>query len=295
MVRSRVLISCVVSALLASFSMTSAHAQGSAAAPPSAGAGSTNASRAAPASGHADLASLAKATQNPVADLVAIPLQFNFNNGGALGDQTLFNLNFQPVLPIHLGPKLNLIARTVAPIFSAPAADGERERGVGDIQEQLFFSPTKTFGSLVWGVGPVMSFPTATASSFATGSWGLGPSGVFVINVGSFVLGGLVSQIWNVKDNEGRPRVNTFTAQPFINYNFGAGWALGLGPVISANWDADRDDTWTLPLGGGISRTLVFDKQPMTLGFQYYRNVITPDSGPDNQLRVVVNFLFPGG
>jgi hypothetical protein len=294
---------CVLAASLASRSALEVHAQDASPPPaPPVGAPETNADGAAAAAGAPngapppakDVAELAKATQNPVADLVALPFQFNFNTGGGLGDQTLFNLNFQPVIPIHLGSKVNLIARSIVPIFSAPAAGGERERGLGDIQEQLFFAPSRA-GALVWGLGPIFSFPTATAASFVTGSWGLGPTGVFVLNAGAFVVGGLISQVSNIKDNEGRPRTNLFTLQPFFNYNFGAGWAVGLAPIITASWDAPRDDTWTLPLGASISRTLVFDKQPMTLSFQYYRNVVRPDAGPANQLRVVVNFLFPGG
>jgi hypothetical protein len=243
--------------------------------------------------GAGDAVALAKATQNPVADLVSLPFQFNFNNGGGLGDETMFNLNFQPVIPIHLGSRVNLIARSIVPILSVPNPNGGRDRGMGDIQEQLFLAPSAA-GKVVWGLGPMLSFPTATVPSATTGSWGLGPSGVFVINAGPFVLGGLVSQVWNIKDNAGPPRTNIFSAQPFVNYNFGAGWALGLAPIITASWDADRSNTWTLPLGGSVSKTLVFDKQPMTLSFQYYRNVIRPDGAPANQIRVVLNFLFPG-
>ena len=146
---------------------------------------------------------------------------------------------------------------------------------------------------MVWGLGPVISFPTATVPTSVTGSWALGGGGVLVINAGSFVLGTLLSQVWNVKDNGGAPETNLLTLQPFVNYNFGPGWALGLAPLVTANWDAKRDNTWTLPLGGSLSRTLVFEKRPMTLSFQYYRNVLRPDAGPDNQVRVVVNLLFP--
>jgi hypothetical protein len=43
---------------------------------------------------------LAKATQNPVGDLLAVPFQFNFNSGGGIPDgRTLYNFNFQPVIP----------------------------------------------------------------------------------------------------------------------------------------------------------------------------------------------------
>src|SRR5215471_18616921 len=67
---------------------------------------------------------LAKTTQNPVGDIVSVPFQFNFNGGGAYTDQTYFNLNFQPVIPIHVTRSLTLISRTIIPIDSIPAGNG---------------------------------------------------------------------------------------------------------------------------------------------------------------------------
>jgi hypothetical protein len=292
-VRSVVLASAAVSvALSVAFAATAFAQDAQAPSAPPAEPASHPATPAHEAHGE-DVGALAKATQNPVADLVSLPFQFNFNMGGALGDQTMFNLNFQPVIPIHLGSKVNLIARSIVPMLSTPTPTGDRDRGIGDIQEQLFFAPSAAT-KVVWGVGPALSFPTATVPVAITGSWGLGPSGVVVATLGPFVVGALASQVWSVKDNEGRPRTNLLSVQPFFNYNFGHGWALGLAPIITASWDAARDDTWTLPLGASISRTLVFAKQPMTLGFQYYYNVLRPDSAAANQIRVVVNFLFPG-
>src|SRR5262245_56621334 len=84
-----------------------------------------------------DANELSQATQNPVADLTTVPLQFNFNSGGDLGDQALFNLNVQPVVPFKISSDWNLIARTIIPINSIPGPDQTRFSGVGDIQQQL--------------------------------------------------------------------------------------------------------------------------------------------------------------
>jgi len=82
--------------------------------------------------------------------------------------------------------------------------------------------------------------------------------------------------------------------QPFVNYNFGKGWALAFAPLISANWDADdSDDRWTVPIGGGITRTTHFGKQPLSLGLQFYHNVERPAGSAANQLRFVFSLLFP--
>ncbi|HXC95894.1 MAG TPA: hypothetical protein VNU92_09330 [Edaphobacter sp.] len=239
-----------------------------------------------------DTTDLAKQTQNPVGDIVSVPFQFNFNGGGAYKDQTFFNLNFQPVIPIHLNPKWTFIARTIVPVVSIPTTNGVSYSGVGDIQEQTFLTPARP-GKLIWGVGPAFSFPTATASPAKTGTWAAGPSVVLLATPGPFVLGSLFVQFSPMTDANGSPRVNNFLWQYFVNFNFGKGWALSTAPSITANWDADRSQRWTVPVGGGISRTLVFERQPMTLGFQYYYNPIRPDNSNSTTLRFNIALIYP--
>jgi len=239
-----------------------------------------------------DVNQLAKQTQNPVGDIISLPFQFNFNTGGGLADETYFNLNFQPVIPIHLSHSVTLISRTIVPFNSFPGPSATRFTGVGDIQQQLFFTPAKP-GKIIWGIGPVFSFPTATAEPAKSGTWAAGGGAVVLAMPGPWVIGALVSQFSPLTDANGPPRTNLLTFQYFINYNFGKGWALGTAPLMTANWDATGNDRWTVPIGMSISRTLVFNKQPMSLGFQYYRNLQRPDSAPSSQLKFVLALIFP--
>jgi hypothetical protein len=239
-----------------------------------------------------DPTALAKQTQNPVADLVSIPFQFNFNSGGGLGDGSLYNLNFQPVIPVKVAPAWNVVLRTIVPYISSPTATGDQQAGLGDIQIQTFLSPSRP-GKVIWGVGPQFSVPTATNPLFRTGSWAVGPSAVVVVMPGKFVLGGVASQVWTFADAGGDPRVNLLLVQPFINYNFGQGWALSTAPIITANWDAASGQQWTVPLGGGIVKTTVFNGRPMNIGAQYFYNVVRPDAAPASQFRLVVALLYP--
>ena len=241
-----------------------------------------------------DETSLAKQTQNPVSSLTSLPFQFNFNGGGDLKDQTLFNLNFQPVIPFQINARWNAIARTIVPIDSVPAGPTTRYSGIGDIQEQLYLSPANP-GKIIWGVGPMFSFPTATAAPLQTGTWAIGPGAVVLTDRGPWVVGGLVQQYWPVVDDEGDTDLKTdlFVAQPFVNYNFGKGWALGVAPLITANWNAADGQQWTVPLGMGISRVTVLGTRPMSVGLQYYYNVERPEGSPAFQLRFVVSLLYP--
>ncbi len=105
---------------------------------------------------------LSKATQNPVGDLISLPFQFNFYTGGDLEDRTLLNVNFQPVIPFKVSDEWSVIARTIVPMDSIPTIDGSAS-GLGDIQEQIYITPAQP-GAIIWGVGPMISMPTATAS-----------------------------------------------------------------------------------------------------------------------------------
>jgi len=243
-----------------------------------------------PAAG--DMSDLARKTQNPVGDLLTFPFQFNFNNGGAYGDETMFLLNFQPVLPFALTDDWNVISRTIVPFYSFPDAGTDRATGIGDVQEALYLTP-KNPGSLIWGIGPVFSLPTATNALVKTGSWAVGPGAVALTMKGPWVIGGLLNQFWNFSDHGGRPETNLFVLQPFINYNFGKGWALAFAPLLTANWDAPDGQKWNVPLGLGVTRTTVFNGRPWNVSVQYYANVERPDNGPGNQLRLVLAPIYP--
>lgn len=238
-------------------------------------------------------ADLAKQTQNPVSSLISIPLQFNFNGGGGFGNATSIVLNIQPVVPVRVSERWNAIVRTIVPIVSLPDASGGHETGLGDIQEEIFFSPAKP-AKLTWGIGPIFSFPTSTNALTRTGDWGIGPAAVAVMQPGSWVLGGLVTQVWGFAGDDAPPGLNQLLMQPFINYNFGtSGWALSSAPIITANWEAADGQEWTVPLGLGIARTTRFQRRPISIGAQYYYNVEHPDASSSWTLRFNLSLLYP--
>src|SRR6476619_5364660 len=92
---------------------------------------------------------LAKASQNPIADMTSFPLQWNYNSGGGLGSRTALLLNVQPVMPLVLNKKWLLVSRTVVPYVSVPLPIGARRTGVGDIQQQVYFTQRKS-SKFIW-------------------------------------------------------------------------------------------------------------------------------------------------
>lgn len=239
-----------------------------------------------------DAAELAKKVQNPLANLVTLPLQANFNGGVGPYDRQAFNLNVQPVIPFP-GKKWNIIARTIIPVNSVPQGETDSIFGIGDTSLSLFWSPAKA-SKLVWGVGPAISIPTASNSEvLGSGKLSLGPTGVLFYQVGKWTMGGVASNIWSVAGDSDRDDVNFFLAQYFVNYNFGGGWALGTAPIITANWKADSGNEWTIPWGLQVSKVTHFGSRPVNLLLGYYENSEYPEGGAENQVRIQVNFMFP--
>src|SRR5215469_1951081 len=201
--------------------------------------------------------SLQKATQNPVANLISVPLQDNMNFGVGPYNGTQNVLNIQPVIPVHITPNWNLINRVILPVVwqpytgSDPANASLGTFGLGDLNPTVFLSPAHP-GKIIWGAGPAFVLPTATDSTLGQGKWSIGPSFVVLAQPGKWTLGLLANNVWSFAGESNRPTVNQFLAQYFINYNLSNGWYLTSAPIITANWAAPRaKDVWTVPFGGG--------------------------------------------
>lgn len=79
-------------------------------------------------------AEIARQLQNPVASLISVPFQFNYDSRiGPLDEGWRFQLNFQPVVPLQLNEDWTLIIRTIVPYIS---------------QEDVFTGPRPSFPGL---------------------------------------------------------------------------------------------------------------------------------------------------
>ncbi len=234
---------------------------------------------------------LARAAQNPVASMISLPFQNNTNFNFGPQEKTQNVLNIQPVLPFELNEDWNLITRTILPVVSQPAFTPaqDRENGLGDTVFTAFVSP-KNSGEWIWGVGPALLLPTSTDDRLGAGEWGAGPSAVVLTIRGPSVVGSLFSNVWSFTGDE---QVNLFSWQYFVNYNLDDGWYLTSAPVITADWEANSDNRWTVPFGGGAGKIFKIGNQPMNVSAAAYYNVEKPDFGADWQARLQVQFLFP--
>lgn len=248
---------------------------------------------------------LAKASQNPIGNMVSLPFQNNTSFGIGPDDAISNILNIQPVYPVSLSPNWNLVNRGIVPlIYREEVIPGTGSAsGLGDISYTGFISPANP-GKLIWGVGPALLFPTAGEEQFASDKWSAGVGVVILTMPGNWVLGALVQNVWSFAGDDDAADVNQMLLQPIINFNMNKGWYFTSVPVITANWEADSDNRWTVPVGGGFGKITSFGKQPVDLSMQAFYNVEKPNPfegqglNLDNQgetwtLRLQLKFLFP--
>jgi hypothetical protein len=247
---------------------------------------------------HAELSAeeLAKLAQNPVGNLISLPFQnnTNLNLGPEKGTQNI--LNIQPVIPISVSSKWNIITRTIVPLIWNPslAPGDDRTSGVGDTVFTAFLSPAQP-DKWIWGLGPVVQIPTNSNAELGNKNWGLGPSAVVLhLEHGSpWVYGALVNNVWSVSSNERGGAYNNGLIQPFLNYNFPGGFYLTSAPILTVDWKADSGQKWTVPVGGGVGKIFHFGKLPVNTQLSAYYNVVKPDFGADWQIRAQVQLMFP--
>ena len=243
---------------------------------------------------------LRAAVQNPVGAMYSLPLKFNADFGAENGSAQF--LNIQPVIPVTVGD-WNLINRIIMPLIntngtiggtpSIPSGGkGNGAIGLGDINYSVFLSPAKP-GKVIWGVGPSITFPSATDSELGSGKWSAGPTAVFLTQPKPWTFGVLGRQLWSFAGTSGRKQVNQFLLEPFINYNLDDGWFLLTDMILTTNWNASSGQQWTVPVGGGVGKLLKIGGQAINVKAEGYYNVVRPDNAPDWQIGMTVQFLFP--
>jgi hypothetical protein len=128
----------------------------------------------------AQQAELAMKLQNPVADLISVPIQNNWDFGIGPARAMRYTANVQPVMPFSLTRDWSLITRTIVPVIYAesPLKGGGSAAGMGHILQSFFLTPKAPVGGWIIGAGPAFSYPSATDEALGSEKFGLGPTAV---------------------------------------------------------------------------------------------------------------------
>ena len=236
---------------------------------------------------------LAKKLQNPVASLISVPMQSNWDFGIGSANAMRYTLNVQPVIPFSLTPDWNLITRTIVPVIHAesPVAGGDNTFGLGDIVQSFFVSPSAPTGrGWIWGAGPVLLYPSATDEALGGEKWGAGPTAVLLKQDSGWTYGMLANHLWSFAGTSGRAEVNATLLQPFISYTTKTYTTFGLNTESTYDW---TNQQWTVPLNLTVSQMLKLGGQPIQLQVGGRTYLDRPTGGPEWGLRFGVTLLFP--
>ncbi len=236
---------------------------------------------------------LADKLSNPVANMISVPFQSNVDYGIGLYNGSKITLNFQPVIPISIGPKLNLITRYIIPIVDQRdiTSEGSSQFGLSDATISAFFAPKDIKNGFIWGVGPAFLVPIGTNDFLSTRKWGVGPTVLVLKQAKGLTYGFLVNQLWSFAGDENRNDINQMFLQPFFAKNFPSGAGFGLNAEITFNWEAGVTMGFLNPIVTALTK---LGKQPISLGVgPRIPFGGTAETKPDFGIRAVFTLVIP--
>lgn len=203
-------------------------------------------------------------------------------------NQTSFTYSFRPYVPFPLENGNLIVFRTTLPfivdepVFNA-ARNGFDSQGpdLGDVSFDLGYGKLHGEIGTQGLVGLFASVPTASDDLIGSRQYRLGPAVSAGLSRKWGEVGFHAIQIWNVGGSN-KEDFSLTTLEYWYAYELGEGWQFGAAPVIEADWEANSDNTWSVPVGIGISKTIKSGSISLTFALEANYYVVQPDTfGPE--------------
>ncbi len=236
-------------------------------------------------------AEISKQLSNPLAKIINMPLQQNWDYGaGPNDDGQHYYLQIQPVIPVELGTDWTMLSRTIFKLENEHNMGYDSATGLGDVSQTFFFAPNGNFHGWLGGVGPVFLIPLASQPELGSKKWGAGPSAIVLRQTEHWTYGLLASHTWSFAGNENRPDINSTFLQPFIARQLPGAWSVTAASEYSYDWNTDEE---IFPVNLMVAKVVHIGKMPVSfsVGGRYYLD--KPSGGPDWGLRGMVTLVLP--
>jgi hypothetical protein len=237
---------------------------------------------------------LAKERQNPIAELIQIPIVSNLDFGAAAGNGFQYTLTFQPVIPLKITHDWNLITRPIFSVISGPQSTAGlgRTSGSSDLITQFYFSPQNA-KPVIWGFGPVVGMPTGSDPLLGTGKWTLGPGVAIIKQTEHWTFGVLLNHVWSLAGDWHRSDVSLTGIEPTVGYSWGKGWTVSLDDASTYDSTAAAGNRWVQPIELAIGKVIDLGRRPVGLSFGVVPYARAPAGYPSVGLSFTIAPLFP--
>ena len=239
------------------------------------------------------------ANPNTTLGFLGFPFDFIAYDGDlpGAGDQHAWKISFQPSIPYPVAEGTNFFLRPLIPIIldqPVPVEGSFEGKGIdlGDISFDAAIGKGFASGLQVI-IGMVGTFPTATDDALSVNQYLLGPEFFIGSKMEWGFIGSLFSHQWDYAGEDGY-NTSITGGQYFYTVNLKNAWQIQATPTWSYNHKASSGNQLTLPVGAGISKTIIHGKTPWKFGLQYWYYVASPDTfGPKHQIRFQVAPVIP--
>lgn len=226
---------------------------------------------------------------NPLANMVAFNIQnYYYPELSGLDGQNANTFWLRYAQPLG-----RWLFRGSLPVSRVPTGIGTTTSGLGDLNAFFAYlintgNPAKAFG-----IGPQISFPTASEDETGTGKYQAGFATVYFDGSSpQFQWGGLLTWQTDFAGDDDRSDTSLLALQPFYFWQLGNGLYLRGAPIMVFNLETN---SYHVPLGLGIGKVIKSSSGKTVYNFFIEPQFTILDRGigqPEFQIYMALNMQF---